>query len=827
MHGGHQKDDVLEEDEEVIMVYDCIPFFNELDILKLRLHILDPYVDKFVIEEATVTFSGEPKELCFEKNKEMFKEFLPKIDYIVVDDSPVEAATHERDKYQKNNLIRGLRNLSEEDIIILSDVDEIPNPVELQKIIAEFDSDTVYHMAQRMFYCFLNMEEISGKLLSITGDFADVGQKQWLGTKIFSKKNIPDTGIIDIREFDTAKANSVRVDNGGWHFGYMGGKGEKDVAKRIGVKVQAAAHQEYNSQDTLAEAVDKLVLGQDIFGRDAEFVRVDIDESYPDYLREHQEEYDYLIMPPIGKGQAEYTKVSMKVKRFCRKALRKAGRIYTRAAEKITMSMVAVFAMAGLVISLLPELYLTLINRASGDDYGFGSLSRKAWVDSHSLLEVLKAAGRMVKQIYTGWQGTWFSIYLFALQPEVFHEKAYVLVTILALGVWIGVTTFVLYFFLVKTAGFEKNSFAVINALFLFINMQFIPGIKSSMFWYNGIIHYLLPYTMCLLTVYLLARYVQNLSWRYLPGILLLLGLLGGSNYQSALFAAMITVFFMVFAYWYTGKIKCFSLLLPLSVMGIGLIISMKAPGNKVRGGEDFGFSIARAAETIGMSFLEGVRQMGQYLVQKPIAVIGLLFMLIVIAYAWSKSAGGKRFPYPGLFAAAAFVIYCAMQAPEIYAGTDVSLGVANINYQTFLLMILADGIYLGGWLKNKDRLKNISFSRVVIPGAVVCVLLAGVFHSNIKETTAWKCFTYISSGQARDYKMQMDLQTAILLDESTPDAVLPFINDEQGPLMHMPATKDPEAWSNGVMRDFYGKNSVVAMERTEWKRLYGAAWEK
>ena len=51
------------------MVYDCIPFFNELDILKLRLNILNPLVDKFIIEEATVTFSGEPKELCFQKKQ--------------------------------------------------------------------------------------------------------------------------------------------------------------------------------------------------------------------------------------------------------------------------------------------------------------------------------------------------------------------------------------------------------------------------------------------------------------------------------------------------------------------------------------------------------------------------------------------------------------------------------------------------------------------------------------------------------------------------------------------------------------------------------------
>ena len=90
------------------MVYDCIPFFNEIDILNLRLHILDPLVDRFIIEEATVTFSGEPKELCFEKNKDLFKEFLHKIEYIVVDDSPVEMSTPEIDKYQKNALIKFL-----------------------------------------------------------------------------------------------------------------------------------------------------------------------------------------------------------------------------------------------------------------------------------------------------------------------------------------------------------------------------------------------------------------------------------------------------------------------------------------------------------------------------------------------------------------------------------------------------------------------------------------------------------------------------------------------------------------------------------------------
>lgn len=312
------------------MVYDCIPFFNELDILNLRLHILDPYVDKFIIEEATVTFSGEAKELCFEKNKEMFQEFLPKIEYIVVDNSPVDTTTHLRDKFQKNALKKGLVNAGDDDMIILSDVDEIPNPKVIQELKEHFDPNKVYHLAQRMFYCFINMEEVSGNLLSITGEFPGVERKMWLGTKIFAKRSIPQDGIIQLREASVTAPNAVRVSNGGWHFGYMGSLHEANVSKRIGEKVVAAAHQEYNKQDILAEAKYRLMLGEDMFGRNARFERVEVDESYPEYLLQHREDYEYLIMPSISEAQKTWIRISMKIKRFFRRACRKLRRMMGR-----------------------------------------------------------------------------------------------------------------------------------------------------------------------------------------------------------------------------------------------------------------------------------------------------------------------------------------------------------------------------------------------------------------------------------------------------------------------------------------------------------------
>ena len=314
------------------MVYDLIPFFNEIDILKLRLGILDPYVDKFIIEEATTTFSGEPKELCFERNKDLFREYLDKITYIVVDEDKDFKVTHERDYFQKNHLIQGLEQVSAtpEDVIIFGDADEIPNPAVLKDIVENFDNTKVYHLAQRNFYVYMNNEEKSGTLMSITGEFPDIPQteRKWLGTKITSINNIPREGIVRLRDLvSVCDKRSVRVANGGWHFGYMGGHGEKDPTKRIGVKVKAAAHQEYNDREVLKETMDHLILGHDIFGRNAHFERCEIDESYPQYLRDHIAEYSHLVMPKVTALSRCYHYVDITAGRFCRKAYYKVMRM--------------------------------------------------------------------------------------------------------------------------------------------------------------------------------------------------------------------------------------------------------------------------------------------------------------------------------------------------------------------------------------------------------------------------------------------------------------------------------------------------------------------
>ena len=301
------------------MIYDCFQFFNELDMLKIRLNVMSPIVDKFVISEATETFSGLKKPLYYEENKEMFAEFADKIIHVVVDDTP-QGYTHDRDTFQKNAVTRGLKDCTDEDIIIFSDLDEIPNPEKIKEILKDFQEDKIYHFAQRLFYCYLNMEEVSGNLLSYAGEFEGVERKKWIGSKMCSYKLLREQNLMlgELR-FPERKEIGIRVEDGGWHFGYMGGHGEKDIKKRVQEKVISAAHQEYNSKHVLNQVTDQIKDGKDIFGRDAKFIRCEIDESFPTYVREHQEELSYLIMQEEKEAEKRLRHIKVTCRNACHK----------------------------------------------------------------------------------------------------------------------------------------------------------------------------------------------------------------------------------------------------------------------------------------------------------------------------------------------------------------------------------------------------------------------------------------------------------------------------------------------------------------------------
>lgn len=133
-------------------------------------------------------------------------------------------------------------------------------------------------------------------------------------------------------------------------------------------------------------------------------------------------------------------------------------------------------------ISLLPLYYLSFFNRASGDDYGFGASNRMVWLETHSILSTLKNAFCYTISIWKSWQGTWFSVFLFSLQPEVFSDKAYVITTFIMLTAYVITTYLLLMEWSYFLFGIEKNVSRCFCIGWVALSIHFVPRPKNVFF---------------------------------------------------------------------------------------------------------------------------------------------------------------------------------------------------------------------------------------------------------------------------------------------------------------------------------------------------------
>ena len=246
-------------------IYDCFMYFDEDLLLDLRLNSLNKFVKKFVITEATYTHNGSKKKLNFDINK--FKKFKDKITYLVVDEHPkdiIELSENDtkdkrgeklilngmiRDYFQRENLERGIRDALNDDLILISDLDEIPNLDELDLTKVK---NNIIIFEQKMFYYKLNL---------FYEDYT------WLGTKAVKKKNFISPQWL--RNIKGRKYPKWRVDtlfskkkytnlsfikNGGWHFTCL--RTAEDLEKKL---LNFAHHYEYEESGLKIDNLKKLI----------------------------------------------------------------------------------------------------------------------------------------------------------------------------------------------------------------------------------------------------------------------------------------------------------------------------------------------------------------------------------------------------------------------------------------------------------------------------------------------------------------------------------------------------------------------------------------
>ena len=137
-------------------LFDCFTFFNELDLLELRLRELNPLVHRFVLVEAPQTFTGLTKPLHFKLNRDRFEGFLPKIVYVELPEFPIGmVSAWDREHYSRRAMMRGLTDTAPDDLVLISDVDEIPKPASLEAALRSFRTPyrlTVFESEQYAHY---------------------------------------------------------------------------------------------------------------------------------------------------------------------------------------------------------------------------------------------------------------------------------------------------------------------------------------------------------------------------------------------------------------------------------------------------------------------------------------------------------------------------------------------------------------------------------------------------------------------------------------------------------------------------------------------------
>lgn len=284
-------------------VYDMFPFFNELELLEIRLNELDSVVDVFVLAEATTTFQKKPKDLIFAKNKDRFAKFLPKIRHIVVDRLPGFFYRFRRPNawdvsdFQKGQVIRGLTDVTKDDLLLFSDVDEIPSAagVRLAQEALRARPGTACVFEQRLYAYYLNniCTDYDTHGHTCVAQYNRDGLGWWRGSVMvdhasFRKigKSIKKMRLLHDREDVTV------IPDSGWHFTSMG-----DV-ERIALKLESYEHSEANTDTNKDPAAmrRRIQEGKSIFSDNKSLHKVvPLDKTFPDYLVGNPQKFAALL----------------------------------------------------------------------------------------------------------------------------------------------------------------------------------------------------------------------------------------------------------------------------------------------------------------------------------------------------------------------------------------------------------------------------------------------------------------------------------------------------------------------------------------------------
>tara|TARA_B100000767_G_C19597919_1_gene464347 strand:- start:44 stop:865 length:822 start_codon:yes stop_codon:yes gene_type:complete len=271
-------------------IFDCFLYFNEDLLLELRLNILNNYVTQFIIIEAAEDHQGNNRKLNFDIKK--FSKFKDKIKYVPLKKIPIDKNIklpknwhkgHLKEQSMRNSIGKYLDNAKPNDWIIISDLDEIPNP----KTFKRFNPKLKYAFFEQKFFSY------KFNILNTT-------QPNWYGSRICVKKYLKSPQWlrgIKIKKRNIFKRylfnlNYEIIKHGGWHFSNI--KSPKEIIEKTNAFCHGELNQDkFKKEDLIEKKIDQL---KDIYNRKINYRKIDIDNSFPEFFTKNLGSYRNWIL---------------------------------------------------------------------------------------------------------------------------------------------------------------------------------------------------------------------------------------------------------------------------------------------------------------------------------------------------------------------------------------------------------------------------------------------------------------------------------------------------------------------------------------------------
>lgn len=478
--------------------------------------------------------------------------------------------------------------------------------------------------------------------------------------------------------------------------------------------------------------------------------------------------------------------------------------------------MMALFLGTSYALSIVPLIILAFFAHPSADDYGNSAAAHLAFIDTHNLIEVLKAACGKVASLYMTWTGTFSSAFFQTLQPAVFGEKFYCLGAISILA-WL---TFSGFFFMdaviVRLFGGKKSTAVAAASLYLLFGIQCLIDGGQGLYWFNGAWVYMSSHCAMLILISLLIRITIAEEKKIVLWVLSCITAfyIGGSNVIGNLETGILLVVFLAAVFLLKRK-KVIYTALPMIFWAVAFCINIIASGNLVRQA-NFTQRLG-AIKAILLSFYSCADLVGEW---ADWTFLLLLLMAVPVAAGIVKGMKTSfSFPCPLLVTGFSYCLLSAMFTPNLFVnGTTGSGRNYNIVYLTLVLLVILNMVYWIAWYTKKygsllaisEKDRNLYCAGVFALGLFLIFMFVKADPDCFTGTSA---LASLVSGEAQTFSEEANARDELMSENRGQAVVLKTFSVRPKLLYFDDITFDSSQWQNQHVSRYY---DLISVELTE-----------